>query len=215
MEALTHCYGCLWLPARIHLRSADFEHVSSMFFVFKNKSDSFKWSNSLKCQLLLIGHYFVESWGDKSTYLFPFWQSVSLILPTTSCIVYRALHCCSVTHSIVNRTLHSLAMQSYAIIWEFCAVTFAYETYEIVHVYCIFYSGFMFDTTVFFGITKDGSLVFNTFASWNCFTCRNLFQNGANDMSECLTYETAFFKKAQKKYVVRIIRFWSNFASLW
>ena len=55
----------------------------------------------------------------------------------------------------------------------------------------------MFDTTVIFGITKDGSLVFNTLASRNCFTCRNLFQNGANDMSESLTYETAFCKKAQ------------------
>ena len=42
-----------------------------------------------------------------------------------------------------------------------------------------------------------GSLVLNTLASWNCFTCRNLFQNGANDMSECLTCETAFCKKAQ------------------
>ena len=39
------------------------------------------------------------------------------------------------------------------------------KTYEIVHVYCIFYSGVMFDTTVIFGITKDGSLVFNTLAS--------------------------------------------------
>ena len=71
------------------------------------------------------------------------------------------------------------------------------KTYEIFHVYCIFYSGFMCQTTVFFGITKDGSLVLNTLASWNCFTCRNLFQNGANDMSECLTFETAFCKKAQ------------------
>ena len=25
----------------------------------------------------------------------------------------------------------------------------------------------------------------------------NLFQNGANDMSECLTFETAFCEKAQ------------------
>ena len=33
---------------------------------------------------------------------------------------------------------------------------------------------------------------------WNCFTCRNLFQNGANDMSECLTFETAFCKKKLK-----------------
>ena len=71
------------------------------------------------------------------------------------------------------------------------------KTYEIFHVYCIFYSGFMCQTTVIFGITKDGSLVLSTLASWNCFTCRNLFQNGANDMSECLTFETAFCKKAQ------------------
>ena len=71
------------------------------------------------------------------------------------------------------------------------------KIYEIFHVYCIFYSGFMCQTTVIFEITKDGSLVLNTLASWNCFTCRNLFQNGANDMSECLTCEAAFCKKAQ------------------
>ena len=71
------------------------------------------------------------------------------------------------------------------------------KTYEIFHVYCVFYSGFMCQTTVIFGITKDGSLVLTTLASWNCFTCRNIFQNGANDMSECLTCETAFCKKAQ------------------
>ena len=39
----------------------------------------------------------------------------------------------------------------------------------------------MCQTTVIFGITKDGSPVLNTLASWNFFTCRNLFQNGAND----------------------------------
>ena len=71
------------------------------------------------------------------------------------------------------------------------------KTYEIFHVYCIFYSGFMYQSTVNFGITKDGSHVLNILTSWNCFTCRNLFQNGANDMSECLTCETAFCKKAQ------------------
>ena len=71
------------------------------------------------------------------------------------------------------------------------------KTYDIFHVYCIFYSGFRCQTTVIFGITKDGSLVLNTLALWNCFTCRNLFQNGANDMSECLTFETALCKKAQ------------------
>ena len=39
------------------------------------------------------------------------------------------------------------------------------KTYEIFHVYCFFYSGFMCQTTVIFGITKDGSLVLNTLAS--------------------------------------------------
>ena len=71
------------------------------------------------------------------------------------------------------------------------------KTYEIFHVYCIFYSGFMCQTTVIFGITKNGSLESNNLASWNSFTCRNLFKNGANDMSVCLTFETAFCKKAQ------------------
>ena len=32
------------------------------------------------------------------------------------------------------------------------------NTYEISHVYSIFYSGFMCQTTAIFGITKDGSL---------------------------------------------------------
>ena len=36
------------------------------------------------------------------------------------------------------------------------------KTYEIFHVYCVFYSGFMCQTTVIFGITKDGSLVLTT-----------------------------------------------------
>ena len=75
--------------------------------------------------------------------------------------------------------------------------TVAKKTYEIFHVYCICNSGLMCQTTVIFGITKDGSLVLNTLASGNCFICRNLFQNGANDMSECLTCETAFRKKAR------------------
>ena len=55
----------------------------------------------------------------------------------------------------------------------------------------------MCQTTVIFGITKDGSLVLTTLASWIFFTCRNIFQNGANDMSERLSCETAFCKKAQ------------------
>ena len=39
------------------------------------------------------------------------------------------------------------------------------KTCEIFHIYCIFFSGFMCQTTVFFGITKYGSLVLNLLAS--------------------------------------------------
>ena len=39
------------------------------------------------------------------------------------------------------------------------------KTNEIFHVYCIFYSGFMCQTTVIFGITKDGFLESNNLAS--------------------------------------------------
>ena len=39
------------------------------------------------------------------------------------------------------------------------------KTYAIFHVYCIFYSGFMCQTTVIFGITKDGSLESNILTS--------------------------------------------------
>ena len=66
------------------------------------------------------------------------------------------------------------------------------KSYEIFHVYYVFYSGFMCQSTVIFGITKDESLVLTTLASWNCFICRNLFQNDTQDMSKCLTCETAF-----------------------
>ena len=39
------------------------------------------------------------------------------------------------------------------------------KIYDIFHVYCIFNSGFMCQTTDVFGITNDGSLVLNTLAS--------------------------------------------------
>ena len=74
------------------------------------------------------------------------------------------------------------------------------KTCEIFHVYFIFHCGFMCQTTVLFGITKDGSLVLNPLASWNCFTFRNLFQNGANDVSEWLTCKTVFAKKLKILY---------------
>ena len=44
---------------------------------------------------------------------------------------------------------------------------------------------------------KDESLLVHSLASFSCFTYRNLFQNGANDMSEML--KVTFCQKKKKK----------------
>ena len=46
----------------------------------------------------------------------------------------------------------------------------------------------------------------------NCFTCRNLFQNGANNISET---GKQVFDKFFEFFVARIIPFCSNFANLY
>ena len=50
----------------------------------------------------------------------------------------------------------------------------------------------------FFGIMKDLSLLMYSSASFNCFTYRNLFQNGANDMSEMVDVVNNFLSKSSK-----------------
>ena len=102
------------------------------------------------------------------------------------------------TELYLYKYVHNMFVQIYLHFLLLKGTNSRQKTHEIFHVYCIFYSGFMCQTTIIFGIAKDGSLVLNTFASLNCFTCRNLFQNGANDMSECLKCETAFFKEKLK-----------------
>ena len=74
------------------------------------------------------------------------------------------------------------------------------KTYEIFHVYCIFYSGFMCQTSVIFGITKDGSLVLNTLASWNYFTCRNLFKMALTICQNVWHLKRLFVKKLKILY---------------
>ena len=120
----------------------------------------------------------------------------------TTCRNYFCGYICKIQIFIKTDWIRYYGAQSGLNKTDFCKFEFKgtngrQKTYEIFHVYCIFYSGFMCQTTIIFGITKDGSLESNNLASWNCFTCRNLFQNGANDMSECLTFEMAFSKKAQ------------------
>ena len=90
------------------------------------------------------------------------------------------------------------------------------KTYEIFHVYCIFYSGFMCQTTVIFGITEDGSLVLNTLALWNYFTCRNFFQNGANDMpspSRCTLAKATLLAASAARFgpsALKVRSFWMD-----
>ena len=40
--------------------------------------------------------------------------------------------------------------------------------------------------TVIYGIMKDRSLLIHSLAPLNCFTYRNLFQNGVNDMGKIM-----------------------------
>ena len=59
---------------------------------------------------------------------------------------------------------------------------------------------------------KDGSLLINTLASKIYFSYRNMFQNGVDALSKIVD---AFLSKSPKFYLVRIIRWCWNFASLW
>ena len=58
---------------------------------------------------------------------------------------------------------------------------------------------------------EERSILMHGLASFNCFIYRNLFQNGANDMSEMVKIVNDFLSKSSKLSVVQIIRFCSNF----
>ena len=62
---------------------------------------------------------------------------------------------------------------------------------------------------------KDGSLLIYSLESFYRFTYRTLFQNGANDMSKMVYMVNNFLSKTSDFFVVRIIRFCSNFTRLW
>ena len=48
----------------------------------------------------------------------------------------------------------------------------------------------------------------------NCFSYRNVFQNGVNSLSKMIE-KTWFFVKSSKFCILRTIRFCSNFTSMW
>ena len=86
------------------------------------------------------------------------------------------------------------------------------KTVQVCHIYCNFKVGFMCRITVIFGTLKDGSLLINTIALNICFSYRIMFQNGVNALSKIVD---TFLSKSSKFCLVRIIRWCSNFSSLW
>ena len=54
---------------------------------------------------------------------------------------------------------------------------------------------------------EDGSLLTHILAWFNCFTNRNLFQNGYNDISKMVNMVNNFLSKSSKFCVLHIIRF--------
>ena len=63
-----------------------------------------------------------------------------------------------------------------------------------------------------FGTLKDDSLKINSLASNNCFSHRNVFQNGVNTLSKIVNH---FLSKSTNFFMVLTIRFCSNFTSMW
>ena len=68
------------------------------------------------------------------------------------------------------------------------------------------------DYTVIFGTLKDDSLKVNSLPLNYCFSHRNVFQNGVNTLSKMVNQ---FLSKSSKFCIVRTIRIYSNFTSMW
>ena len=66
----------------------------------------------------------------------------------------------------------------------------------------------MYQTTIIFGIMKEVSLLMHSSASFNCFTLKYLFQNGANDVSQMVNIVNDFLSKSFKFSVARTSTTW-------
>ena len=62
---------------------------------------------------------------------------------------------------------------------------------------------------------KDGSLLIHSLISFNCFSFRNLYQNGTNALSKMVIKKQVFLPKSTKFCIVPTIQFCSNFTSMW
>ena len=80
------------------------------------------------------------------------------------------------------------------------------------NVYCNLILGYICRITLNFGTLKGGRLLINNLASNNCFSGRNIFQNGVDTLSKI---DDAFLTKSWTFHLVGVVRLCSNFASLW
>ena len=70
---------------------------------------------------------------------------------------------------------------------------FSHKTFRVYHVYCNFILCYMCWIMVIIGTLKDGSHLIDIFASSNCFSYRNIFQNGVDALSKI---DDAFLTKS-------------------
>ena len=80
------------------------------------------------------------------------------------------------------------------------------------HVFCIFELGYTCRITGIFGTLQDWNLLINILASSNCFSFRNIFQNGVDTKSniiDVLFCQKAHFSKFRSSENVQLC------ASLW
>ena len=80
---------------------------------------------------------------------------------------------------------------------------FWHKIFWVYLVYCNFILGYMCWITLIFGTLKDWSDLIDIFSSSNCFSYRNIFQNGVEALSKI---KDAFLTKSCKFYLVQIIR---------
>ena len=71
--------------------------------------------------------------------------------------------------------------------------TFFHQSFQVYHVYCNFFLGYICPITVNFGTLKDGNLLINIFASNNCFSDKNILQNLVDALSKI---DDAFLTKS-------------------
>ena len=95
------------------------------------------------------------------------------------------------------------------VIFSFVLFCFCLFVLVIHLVYFVIY--YRSRTIVIFGILEDDSLEINISALNNCFSHRNIFQNGVNTLSKMVNH---FLSKSSKFFVVRTVPFRSNFTSI-